>query len=203
MLKNRFTSIICSIIFLFILTSCEKVEDIVKESPVGKPGQVTTNTYIIKEGNHSTSSKIASLSVSKMAFKVVFDSTAIYKTKNPSNQADINKLYGLSDCGSHHHQNSARFGWRWYNDQLEILAYSYSAGKRLSTFITSVELDEENTYTLELTENEYIFKLKDKTVSIERACSGTSNGYRLYPYFGGDERAPHDISISIEDLLIN
>lgn len=203
MLKNKVFPIICSIFLLFTLTSCEKVEDLITESPIEGSPQFTTTTYTIKKGQHSTSNKMAPLAVTKMAFKVTFDSSAIYKTKNPENQADINKLYGLSDCSSHHHQNSARFGWRWFNGQLEIHAYGYSAGKRSFTFITSVELNEENTYTLELTENEYIFKVKDKVISMERACSGTSTGYKLYPYFGGDEKAPHNITITIEDLSTN
>jgi hypothetical protein len=31
------------------------------------------------------------------------------------------------------------------------------------------------------------------------AATVKAKGYRLYPYFGGDETAPHDITISIRD----
>jgi hypothetical protein len=39
-----------------------------------------------------------------------------------------------------------------------------------------------------------------KTLFLPRHCSGTYRRYRLYPYFGGDEVAPHDITIKITEL---
>jgi hypothetical protein len=36
---------------------------------------------------------------------------------------------------------------------------------------------------------------------MDRGCSGGSlASYQLYPYFGGDETAPHDITILIDEL---
>jgi len=36
---------------------------------------------------------------------------------------------------------------------------------------------------------------------MSRASStATAVGYKLYPYFGGDEAAPHDINIWIKEL---
>lgn len=160
----------------------------------------SSTTYLIKKGQHSSTNKVASLNVSKMMFTATFDSSAIYKTKKAANQADINKLYGLSDCGTHHHQNSARFGWRWYNDELQIHAYSYNGGERNFEYITPVALNKEYTYTVEMTDDAYIFTLDGKTVSVERSCTGEAAGYKLFPYFGGDEKAPHNISIVIKDF---
>lgn len=201
MYKNTICNLICSVLVTISLFSCEKIENLLPEDPKGhNPAMVTT--YLIKEGVHSTSSPFTPLEASKMVFKTTFDSSAIYKTIDPANQADINKLYGISDCGTHHHQNSARFGWRWYNEKLEIHAYSYSNGKRYYSYITSVALNKEITYSLELKENEYVFNLQDTTIIMARSCSESTSSYKLFPYFGGDEKAPHDITILIEDLEV-
>lgn len=201
MYKDNLYQLICSVLVLIFLVSCEKIENLLPEDPMEQTPSMETS-YLIKAGKHSTSSPFTPLSVSKMVFKATFDSSAIYKTEDASNQADINKLYGISDCGTHHHQNSARFGWRWFNEKLEIHAYSYSGGKRYYSYITSVALNKELTYSLELTADEYVFTIQDKTISLARFCSESTSAYKLFPYFGGDEKAPHDITILIEDLAV-
>lgn len=64
-------------------------------------------------------------------WQAMFTKETAYRTKNPSNQADINKLVGFSDCFSlHHHRNSARFGWAWEPEQMvmKLFAYTYADG---------------------------------------------------------------------------
>jgi hypothetical protein len=119
---------------------------------------------------------------------------------DPKNQADINKLYGVSDCATAHQQNSARFGWVWNNNRLEIWAYSYTNGQRKYAFVEAVSLNAYHTFEIAFTDTSYIFKVNDKTVALPRHCKGTAEGYKLYPYFGGDEPAPHEVTILIEDL---
>ncbi len=196
MFKKQLSTILSAAILVFSAVSCDKLEEVFPE----KSAEGSTTTYMIKKGRHSSTSKVTAMEASQMVFTATFDSSAIYKTTNTSNQADINKLYGISDCGTHHHQNSARFGWRWYNNQLEILAYSYENGERNFKFITSVALNKEYTYTLETTADAYVFKLDGKTVSTERSCEGAASGYKLFPYFGGNEKAPHDIKVLIRDF---
>ncbi|WP_460892676.1 hypothetical protein [Rufibacter soli] len=179
--------------------SCTGVEE--EEVVAPKEAAVEEGTtYSINAGGHETSNPIKFLNTNTLKFEVRFDSTAVYATKDPGNQADINKLYGMADCGTLHHENSARFGWRWFNNQLELHAYSYKGGKNTSTFITVLDL--KKTYTCELTlaDGKYLYKVGDKTVEHERGCTGEGKGYQLYPYFGGDETAPHDIKINIKAL---
>ena len=55
--------------------------------------------------------------------------------------------------------------------------------------------------TMSVQENLYQFTYNGKTVTMPRHCTGSSiQGYRLYPYFGGDETAPHDIYVYIKEL---
>jgi hypothetical protein len=170
----------------------------VTEAKKGKP--VAYTTYLIKEGQHSSTNSFKSIKTSLLRFEAVFDKSAVYTTVLANNQADINKLYGMSDCGSLHQTNSARFGWRWYNNRLEILGYVYNGGQWAYKYITSIELDKPYTYELSLQSQAYIFRVNGSEVTLPRSCSGQGSGYMLYPYFGGDETAPHDITIRIRDL---
>ena len=157
-------------------------------------------TYTIQKGDHRSINAFEFVSASKFHFEVIFDSSAIYQTIEKANQADINKLYGFSDCFSSHQENSARFGWRWYKGNLELLAYCYVNGERTSKLISKIDLNRSYLCEIDIQDNKYIFRLNDEVREITRACTGSSFGYKLYPYFGGDERAPHNISIKIKDL---
>ncbi|QMU28276.1 hypothetical protein [Adhaeribacter radiodurans] len=197
MLKTYFSAACLALTVLF--TSCDEIEKIILDEPKEETYTGFT-TYVIPENNHYTNNNIGLVTSNKLKFIVKFDKSAVYITKDKGNQADINKLYGFSDCGSDHQSNSARFGWRWYNNQLEILAYTYKNQTRNEEFITAVELNKEYEYELEALDGKYVFKLDGKTVEMERGCSGNSNKYKLFPYFGGDETAPHNITILIKEL---
>lgn len=158
------------------------------------------DSYVIEEGDHSSTSKVTLITGTEMTFEAIFDDSAIYETLSESNQADINKLMGFSDCTSHHHSNSARFGWRWYDDELQIHAYTYADGTRSDEELGTVEIDEVATYSIEIDSDRYLFTFDGVTTEMDRGCSGGGVKYQLYPYFGGDETAPHDITIYIEEL---
>ncbi|ELR72459.1 hypothetical protein C900_01542 [Fulvivirga imtechensis AK7] len=170
--------------------------DIQIDSPFDLDGE---KVYIIKEGAHESNRTPKPFDKKAMSFAAKFDKSAIYETQIEENQADINKLLGFSDCNNHHQDNSARFGWRWYNEQLEIHAYCYVNGNRTIKYITSVSLDQMNDYKIEIVDNKYVFTVNN-TVRVEvnknANCSGGIN-YMLFPYFGGDETAPHDISVTV------
>ncbi|MGK0362182.1 MAG: hypothetical protein ACI9U2_004502 [Bradymonadia bacterium] len=157
--------------------------------------------YDIAAGSHSANHGVAAQRGSLLRFRATFDDTAIYETRDPSNQADINKLYGFADCSAHHHTNSARFGWRWYDDELQILAYTYVDGDRQWSLLGSAPLNEAVEYRIQLDGDRYVFTFDGQVTEMPRGCDGNGGvKYRLYPYFGGDEEAPHDISITVELL---
>lgn len=185
------------IILLFAMLSCEKLEEII---PQKEKESVLNKNYTIKKGDHYSTHSIAKLETNALNFKATFDSSAIYTTVDKKNQADINKLYGFSDCSSSHHTNSARFGWRWTGKALEIHGYTYINGERNSKYITSVAFDKAFDYSISALPEQYQFTVNDVSIFMDRSCSGPASGYVLYPYFGGDETAPHDITISIEAL---
>jgi hypothetical protein len=186
------------------LPSCQLVPDNlpIPVSEAGTSASPSSNiVYTIKQGGHyADRNAYKKLSLNQLRFAVTFDSTAIYTTIDPANQGDINKLYGLSDCGSDHHTNSARFGWRWFNGKLELLAYTYINQERKSAYIGEVTLGKATVCEIKLEDDKYVFTADGKSVSLQRACNGIGEGYQLYPYFGGDEVAPHEIKIAIKEL---
>lgn len=155
--------------------------------------------FKIKEGKHYSGTHFSLFSGESLSIMFQFDDSAVYQTKEPNNQKDINKLFGFSDCGNRHHKNSIRLGWRWLNEQLEIHSYSYVNSERKHKLITTVPLNEPIPAEIKvLPEGSYLVTVNGITVKSQRGCTGKHPlGYILFPYFGGDETAPHDILITV------
>ena len=145
-----------------------------------------------------------------LQYDVSFDKSSIYQFID-GDQYDINKLFGLSY--GMHHTNSVRFGWRSfgvYSSKIEILAYCYVDGERVkeeqdNLFIAMVDLNKDYTYRINVGESSYLL-----TVFEDGNHIGSKNimhrnlpfwGYQLYPYFGGNKKAPHDIGIQFTEHL--
>ncbi|CAN5319376.1 hypothetical protein BH23BAC1_BH23BAC1_34820 [soil metagenome] len=161
-------------------------------------------TYHIKAGKHLSTLQLATFDGTELRFLAEFNNSAIYQTKDTVNQGDINKLMGFSDCNSQHHGNSARFGWSWddYHQQLKIYAYAYKDGTIQKKYIKPVELNTIYEYRIRIERRKYQFILDGEMVELGRGCTNTRGmlRYYLFPYFGGDEKAPHDITIRIKEL---
>ncbi len=194
------TVMLSALALVVLLSSCTKI--ILKKSHPQESPFAGYTTWLIKKGNHySESNSYSAFKGSRIQFRTIFDSTVIYTTIDKSNQADINKLYGASDAGTHHHENSARFGWRWKNNAVEIFAYYYVNKERKSVFLGNATIGKEDFYALSVEENHYVFQFNDQKTIVERYSNAPGfDGYLLYPYFGGDEVAPHDIRIHIINL---
>lgn len=179
-------NILNSILAILCIVSCKKIDE------------NGYKTFKIKKGKHRSTFSYCSTKSNLINFKVMFDESAEYYTSDPLNQYDVNKLYGVSDCGSRHMENSIRFGWRWLNDSLEILWFKHEDGNFSFDKITSIELNVPYDCSIGLSDDSYILKIGNEEKIIDRKCSGKNKKYYLYPYFGGDETAPHDINIKIK-----
>lgn len=157
--------------------------------------------YFIRKGQqYADQNPLTPVEYTELRFTVKFDSSAVYTTKDPSNQYDINKLYGFADNASFHQLYSARFGWRWSDNALRLFAYIYNNGTRLSRELGTVQIGAEHKCSIKVAGATYIFSLNAKSDTLARASTtAKGSGYKLYPYFGGDEVAPHDIKISIKE----
>lgn len=197
---KRYT-ILAVVFALIAFSSCKKAIDSVKD----RFGNTQKNVFIehvIAQGQQSSNQNgYRPVSASALNFVVKFDNSAVYQTIDANNQGDINKLYGFSDNNEAHHINSARIGWRWYNNQLQLFAYVYNNTVQTNQFITAVQPDQEISCSIKVVGNTYQFTVNDAQVSMPRsATTAQAEGYLLYPFFGGNEMAPHDIHIWIKDL---
>ena len=159
--------------------------------------------YVIDSGAHYTNGNgyKAISNTKSIHFIAWFDSTCIYKSVDPNNQGDINKLYGFSDCNTTHQESSARVGWSWNGHSFDLYAYCYVNSLRQSKLLGSIKPRERADLTIAISGNKYHFTMNGRVVSMDRECSTpTIEGYQLYPYFGGDEVAPHAMRIYIKEL---
>lgn len=183
---------LCIILLSSVFYSCEEID--YSEQIDG------FDVYRIAEGRHSSSSKIRSFTHSILNFDVRFDSTAIYDIG--ADQSDINKLYGFNDCSNENvHYNSARFGWRWMNDSLDLFSYVYLDGDLLKNKIKNIAIDDVYNCQIEIRDSVYLFSVENIILdTVPRGCSSldVSRKY-LYPYFGGNMPSPHEIVILIKE----
>ena len=193
---------------LFVLgwlafAACQK--EINRDLPPSAAVQAPVNgfiNYTIKKGEqYCDKSSFKGIETSEMKFIVKFDSSAVYQTADPANQYDINKLFGFSDNNGPHHVFSARIGWRWSDNALRLFGYIYNESKVEYKELAPVAIGKEIACSIKVTATSYIFSVDGVMLSMQRlSTTPQAKGYQLYPYFGGDEVAPHDIRISIKQL---
>ena len=204
-MKTRLLTLGC---VMLLLASCSKDMIVVSDSDDPLPAATTPAgakeyvQYTIKEGEQfCDKSNYLSVDYSELSFRVKFDSSAIYTTTDPTNQKDINKLFGFSDNNAAHHDYSARFGWRWSNNALRLFAYTYNKSLLSIKELGTVAIGSENECKIKVTSDNYIFTLNGTSTNMSRSSTtSTATGYQLYPFFGGEEMAPHNIKIWIKQL---
>lgn len=171
------------IVVFFCLVSCVDSTD-------------TLVTYTIPAGQHySVPRTFGYIDQIPMRFYAKFDESAIYDV----GEDDINKLYGFTDCNSLVHRNSARIGWRWWDNELQLFSYTYAGGIRNYQYIKSVPLNEWIKCEITFTDNRrYRICVEGTCVESPRGIiCGTGIYTLLTPYFGGDNTTDHDIKIQI------
>ena len=154
--------------------------------------------YTIDKGDHRSGLRykpFRNKNTVNMAFR--FDSTAVYQLED-NDQYDLNKLAGLA-FGRSHHTNSARICWRYNSEKkvVELFSYIYDDKNRAFTHITDCEIGSECNATIVVKDKTVEFTINDISKTFDKS-KWPNWGYRLYPYFGGDRVAPHDISIWLD-----
>ena len=93
------------------------------------------------------------------------------------------------------------FGLLLENNALEIFAYIYNNGVVAYQKVGNALIGTTTEYSIKVNNETYQFTMGNNVVTMPRASTtATGLGYKLFPYFGGDELAPHDIKIWIEEL---
>ena len=179
------------LLILLLLVSCGKEVD-----------DLGFRIYTIPAGSHSSGSFLNHLDNSRINFKFILDESAYYKTEIPENQGDISKIYGMSDFGLRHQKYSIRLGWRYINNELQLCWLRHEEGRHSSAKIRTIEPDVIYDATIDIKTFFYVIVVDGDTTMVRRRPEGNwglIRRYYLYPYFGGNEYAPHDITIKIKE----
>lgn len=156
--------------------------------------------FTIPAGGHSSIVRNEDFTGTGANITVIFDESAEYTLDIAADQADINKLIGFSDCGQHHQSESARIGWRWFNDELQILAYTYLQGDLSFELMGAIPLNTEIDLAIRIVGDTYEYSgtgLTSVTMTRTSDCQAGDN-YWLWPYFGGNQPAPHQVTIRMK-----
>ena len=151
---------------------------------------------IIKQGCHSYAHiPFIGWDVKRMTRNVMFTKSCIYDIGQ--DQSDVNKLFGIGYY-PHHHNRSIRFGWRWnlLDKKIDILAYWYFNGVREFLPLTQVEIGKTYRYDIIVFPKMHRMMVKGTVKNV--ILEPRSLSYSLHPYFGGNQKAPHDIEIIIK-----
>ena len=132
--------------------------------------------------------------------KATFNKSSIY---NIDEKSCVNKLWGFTNGLFGVHKNSYRFGWTYdeSNEEINIWIYTYINGRLHKKLLTTVDFDNEYTYTITLEKlNEEVCKVTynfDNKIIEEIEIPTTLNKYSLELgfYFGGSTRAPHNMCL--------
>lgn len=171
--------------------------------------------YEISKGKHFSRSK-GSVKINleedrTLKFIANFTPSCLYELSN--NNTQINKLYGFS-CGRHHNY-SARIGWRCADKetgQIELYAYWYDGSdSHKSQYLGYTYINTPVKLQIKATKHSFDFILYDNIhhdsvenqinawLEDKRNCTFMTR-FKLFPYFGGQQPAPHDMVIEIFEI---
>lgn len=137
---------------------------------------------------------------------VSFSFNCKYDLKS-KDQHDTNKLFGIGYFPNHH-KESARFGWRYDNavNRFVISAYCYVSGKRVIEQICSVVANHRYKIQLDIFKDHYLFIVSDFETPVVYGSKmipfkhKKKFGFPLGLYFGGNNPAPHEMTIEMKKL---
>ena len=86
-------------------------------------------------------------------------------------------------------KNSARFGWRWIDGKIDIIAYCYTSGERTIEKIGETSPNIRDYYEIGLTDTEYVFKFNTTEYRVPRNKPCDKGAYYLlFPFLSAGTR---------------
>jgi hypothetical protein len=149
----------------------------------------------IKKGTHAPL-RLPKLITNKqiLAYNVTFTDSCRYSIGK--DQDDINKLFGIGYF-PHHHYRSVRVGWNYDDDfgTISLFSYWYKDWTRDLKYICSVDINEPIDILMDIGKD--IHTIQVNNVRHHLLIPSHPVGFLLRPYFGGNQKAPHDITIKL------
>lgn len=135
---------------------------------------------------------------------VEFKEGCLYQLEG-EDEFDINKLFGVGF--GDHRRCSGRFGWNSVDGKLNVYAYVRNRGVMQWAHIMSCSPNESLDMFLKTGNGYYEFSILRSGGERWQVKLGRESywlhdllPYRLYPYFGGTSKAPHDMTIHMKDV---
>jgi hypothetical protein len=165
--------------------------------------------FLIKRGSHYCSDffyKVCNsflVNTKEVSYNVVFTDSCVYNSQVDPN-ININQLFGMSF--GFHNNDSIHFGWNVVEDKIYTYACFHIHGEYKTIFITTVEKNTEYLMNLRVTKDEYLFSVNTNKGELKEVFYPRLRGrlpfwgYRLWPYFGDIQTAPHNITIKLEKV---
>jgi hypothetical protein len=190
-----------------LINGCHKdVEEV-------KPHQFKAEEYVIKKGNHSSSGiHIKSHKYrTGFAFSAKLHANCLYDL-NSNDNYNINKLYGLC-WGLDPLNNSFRIGWNCQRQNGMIQYFYYIHNHKIrnpaptdnydKTFLFELPPEIKVTFNIEFLRGQDLIKIYVSGYPVPFYAPFDFNnvpltGWWLYFYFGGNNKAPHTMSATIE-----
>jgi hypothetical protein len=166
--------------------------------------------FVIKKGKHRAFPPPIGLWCNKTTLRRVisFDDNCKYDLGN-DDQFDTNKLFGIGYLEGFHKEDSARFGWRYDTESGKIIltAFCHVNGVMVYEDLCSVFFFRKYLTMLLIDGCFYRFLVVDAESPFTKYGDVTIRfthdkmwSYPLGPYFGGNQTAPHDMSLHISKV---
>lgn len=170
--------------------------------------------YTIKQGNHYASGLNLKLhsGLEKLSFSITPEENCLYNLGNENNM-DINKFFGVT-WGLDPDNNSFRIGWNCYkqNGLIQYHYYIHNHGIRIpgptdpydKTLLFEGKPGIEEYFEIHFYKPYDVIEILFDNKAVMRVPFNFQNvpnwGRYSFPYFGGDQTAPHDMSCRIKLL---
>jgi hypothetical protein len=157
------------------------------------------NKFTIRKGTHSGVLEMCPhYGITTMERKLVLGKNCLYE--DTSGEGDWNKAFGFSY--GRHHKNSFRIGWRCKEGHLETCLYYYEGGIRRTIPLRIVRPNTVNTFRIDYYAETVVVKHGNPIRGYSYTKVSVTNvkvrpGYYLYPYFGGQAKAPYKMKLRI------
>lgn len=164
--------------------------------------------YEVKQGEHKFKPNLVSFENREINFKFRLDASCLYDLKDVEEQTFVSKITGLSDCNSLHSKNAIYLGWQpifneigYHTGNFNIYAYWRIEGVFYFEKLLTTSPDSDVIARLRITDKFYKWNVNGKLFDIERKKK-CNNGihYRIQPYFGGKQKAPHNMIMYLNIL---
>jgi len=150
-----------------------------------------TRVHTIKKDKHTATNRcIRFVGNNQIRFDFFVSPSWLYDEKAPGFQSGWNKLIGISD-GLKQHKNSVRLGWRCIDNTIYMGAYCYINGERRISEMVEVPMGW-NSGSVTITNTHYRVQINNRIFNYEKSNKSLFR-LMMYPYFGGNSKAPHEM----------